>query len=229
MRETELYLPVKNLLISQGFDVKAEVKDIDVLAMKDEFMLAVELKTKLSIKLIYQAIDRQKIVDQVYIALPKSAIKIRSASYRNLSYLLKRLEIGLILVDDQVAEVNIEANIYDMERSRTRYKKRKQQTLKEFRLRKFNKNTGGTRDKKITRYKESVIEIAVYMIEHYPCSPKEIKAATHIQKTASILQKNYEGYFLRVSRGLYQVNDDKIEEILKLKKLLKEGVSNENS
>lgn len=229
MKETELYLPVKELLISQGFDVKAEVKNIDVLGYKDEFMLAVELKTKLSIKLIYQAIDRQKIVDQVYIALPKSSIKMRTAAYRNLSYLLKRLEIGLIVVDDHIAEVLIEASIYDMEKSRARYKKRKQLTLKEFNLRKFRKNTGGTKDKKITRYKESVIEIAIYMIEHQPVSPKEIKAATDIQKTASILQKNYEGYFERVSRGLYQVKDDKIKEILKYKKLFEEGVFNENS
>lgn len=229
MKETDIYLPVKELLISQGFKVKAEVKNIDVLGIKDDFMLAVELKTKLSIKLIYQAIDRQKIVDQVYIALPKSSIKMRSTAYRNLSYLLKRLEIGLIIVHDQKAEVLIEASLYDMQKSRSRYKKRKQETLKEFKLRKFSQNTGGSKDKKITRYKEAVIEIAIYMMDHQPVSPKEIKARTNIEKTASILQKNYDGYFERVSRGLYQINEDKVKEILEYKKLLKEGVSNENS
>jgi hypothetical protein len=224
MKETDLYLPVKSLLISQGFLVKAEVKDIDILGSKDDFLCAVELKTKLSIKLIYQAIDRQKIVDQVYIAIPKSSIKIRSKAYKNLIYLLKRLEVGLIFVDKDDAEVILEASIYDMEKSRARYKKRKQQTLKEFKLRKYSNNIGGTKDKKITRYKEQVIEIASYLIEHESASPKDIKDDTNILKTSSILQKNYEGYFERVSRGIYKVKDDKIEEIKKLKNIVKEGM-----
>jgi hypothetical protein len=224
MKETELYLPVKTLLIAQGFQVKAEIKDIDILGSKDDFLCAVELKTKLSIKLIYQAIDRQKIVDQVYIAIPKSSIKMRSKAYKNLIYLLKRLEIGLIFVDQHQAEVILEASVYDMDKSRARYKKRKQQTLKEFKLRKYSHNIGGTKDKKITRYKELVVEIASYLIEHKSASPKEIKAYTHILKTSSILQKNYEGYFERVSRGIYKVKDDKIEEIKKLENILKEGM-----
>ncbi|BCR36647.1 DUF2161 family putative PD-(D/E)XK-type phosphodiesterase [Mariniplasma anaerobium] len=224
MKETDLYLPVKTLLISQGFKVKAEIKDIDILGAKDDFLCAVELKTKLSIKLIYQAIDRQKIVDQVYIAIPRSSIKMRSAAYKNLVYLLKRLEIGLIFVDDDVAQVVLEASIYNMEKSRARYKKRKQQTLKEFNLRKYSKNTGGTRDKRITRYKEQVIDIAIYLINHESASPKEIKEDTQILKTSSILQKNYDGYFERVSRGIYKVKDDKIEEIKKLKNIVKEGI-----
>lgn len=224
MKETDLYLPVKALLISQGFKVKAEIKDIDILGSKDDYLCAVELKTKLSIKLIYQAIDRQKIVDQVYVAIPKSSIKVRSTAYKNLVYLLKRLEIGLIFVDQEHAEVVLEASIYDMDKSRARYKKRKQQTLKEFRLRKYSSNLGGTKGKKITRYKEQVIEIASFLIEHKSASPKEIKEHTNVLKTSSILQKNYEGYFERVSRGIYKVKDDKIEEINKLKNLVKEGM-----
>jgi hypothetical protein len=224
MKETDLYLPVKTLLITQGFQVKAEIKDIDILGSKDDFLCAVELKTKLSLKLIYQAIDRQKIVDQVYIAIPKASIKMRSKAYKNLIYLLKRLEIGLIFVDQNQAEVILEASIYDMDKSRARYKKRKQQTLKEFKLRKYSKNLGGTKGKKITRYKELVIEIASYLIKHQSASPKEIKEYTHILKTSSILQKNYEGYFERVSRGIYKVKDDKIEEIKKLENKLKEGM-----
>lgn len=220
MKETDLYKPVKDLLVSQGFDVKAEIKDIDILASKADVLCAVELKTKVSLKLIYQAIDRQKIVDQVYIAIPKTSIKQRTSTYRDFIYLLKRLEIGLIIVEDNEAEVCIEAAVYDMEKSRSRYKRRKQQTLKEFKLRKYNKNTGGTNKKSITRYKEQVIEIASYLIEHKTASPKEIKEYTNILNTASILQKNYDQYFQRVSRGVYKVNEEKIEEILNYKTLL---------
>ena len=229
MRETDLYKPVKELLLKQGFDVKAEIKGIDILASKADVLCAVELKMSVSLKLIYQAIDRQKIVDQVYVAIPKSSIKQRSSTYKDFIYLLKRLEIGLIIVSDETAEVLIEAIVYDREKSRARYKRRKQQTVKEFRLRKYNKNVGGTNQKHITRYKEQVIKVASYLKEHGPASPKAIKENTKVLKTASILQKNYDLYFKRVSRGVYQVSDDKIETILNYKKLLEGGIENENS
>ena len=229
MKETDLYQPIKALLESEGFEVKAEVKDIDVLGIKGDFLCAVELKTKMSLKLIYQAIDRQKIVNEVYIGIPKESIKQRSSAYKDLAYLLKRLEIGLIVVSNDQAEVLVEANPYDREKSRARYKKRKQQALKEFKLRKYNKNTGGTNQKTITRYKEQVIEIASFLLEQGPCSPKDIKQATNILKTASILQKNYDHFFVRVSRGVYHISDDKMEEIKKYQKIIKGGDIYENS
>jgi hypothetical protein len=223
MKETELYEPVRQLLIDQGFSVKAEINNIDVLGVKDNHLVAVELKTKLSIKLIYQAIDRQKLVDQVYIAIPKSSVKRRSSSYKNLLYLLKRLELGLIMVDQDYAEVYLEVSIYDMARSKTRNKKRKENLLKEFGLRKYSKNVGGTKNKTVTRYKEEVIEIAMYLLSVNSASPKEIKKITNIDKTASILQKNYQGYFKRIERGIYGVVETKIDEIIAMNTMLKEN------
>ena len=38
-------------------------------------MLAVELKLKISLKLIYQAIERFKICEKVYLGIPNEAIK----------------------------------------------------------------------------------------------------------------------------------------------------------
>ncbi len=148
MKETELYAPVKKLFLSQGFDVKGEVKDIDVIAYHQDLMIGVELKTKVSLKLIYQAIDRQKVLDQVYIAIPKDAIYQSKSLYRNFTHLLKRLEIGLIIVNGDSAEVIIEAVPFDRNLSRSRYKKRKTMLDKELRLRKNNKNIGGTNGKK---------------------------------------------------------------------------------
>lgn len=58
MEEKELYLPVKTFLENKGYQVKAEVKDIDVFAVKEHHSIAVELKTKITLKLIYQAIER---------------------------------------------------------------------------------------------------------------------------------------------------------------------------
>ena len=224
MKETELFIPVKKLLLSQGFEVKGEVKDIDVLAYQKDVMVGVELKTKISLKLIYQAIDRQKVLDQVYIAVPKDAIYHSKSLYRNFTHLLKRLEVGLIVVDQDIAEVIIEAIPFDRNQSRSRYKKRKLSIDKEFKLRKNKQNIGGTRGKKITRYKELVIEIGSYIMENLKGSPKEIKEQTGIEKTASILQKNYDGYFERIDRGIYQLTDKGIKEITKLKEQLEENI-----
>lgn len=213
MKETNLYEPVKALLESQGFMVRAEVKNIDVLASKGDILLAVELKTKMSMKLIYQAIDRQKAMDQTYIAIPRESIKKRGSSYKNLIYLLRRLELGLIIVENNKAYVEVEAKPYDMEKSRARYKKRKKQLVEELTLRKFHKNVGGTKGANMTLYKEQVIEIASYLLEVGNASPKQIKDATHIDKTASILQKNYDGYFKRITRGIYTINQSKRNQI----------------
>ena len=224
MKETELYAPVKKLFLSQGFDVKGEVKDIDVIAYHQDVMIGAELKTKVSLKLIYQAIDRQKVLDQVYIAIPKDAIYQSKSLYRNFTHLLKRLEIGLIIVNGDSAEVIIEAVPFDRNLSRSRYKKRKTMLDKELRLRKNNKNVGGTNGKKITRYKELVIDIGNYLISNTKASPKEIKEKTGIEKTASILQKNYDGYFQRVERGIYQLTEKGKNDIMKLKKQLEESI-----
>ncbi len=223
MKETDLFKPIKRLLESQGYLVKAEVKDIDVLACKDDIYIAVELKTKISLKLIYQAVDRQKTMDIVYISIPKSSIPKSRALYKQFIHLLKRLEIGLIVVENEHADVLLEASPFNLEKSRASYKKKKQRIIKEYYLRKNKVNVGGTKGKTLTRYKEMVVEIGLFLIEHEQASPKDIMQATQIKKVASILQKNYHQYFERVSRGIYQLTDKGKKEINDLKKQLEEN------
>ncbi len=228
MKETELFEPVKNLLIKQGYQVKAEVKDIDILGYKEDVYLAVELKTSFTMKLIYQAIDRQKTMDIVYICIPKNTLPKSKSQYRQLMYLLKRLELGLIVVYDHQAEVLLEADVFDLEKSRSYYKKKKQKILKEYHLRKNTINIGGTKARRLTRYKEMVIEIGLYLIEHEKASPKEIREKTNILKTAAILQKNYNNYFERPTRGIYQLTQKGKQEILELNRMLEEKTSGNN-
>ena len=87
--------------------------------------------------------------------------------------------------------------------------------LKEYHLRKSNQKIAGTRGKTMTLYKEQVLKIAVYLFEHEQASIKKIKETTKIEKAASILQKNYNRYFTRVSRGIYELTDTGREYILK--------------
>jgi hypothetical protein len=206
MEEKDLYLPVKQLLESKGYQVKAEVKDIDVFGVKDKHTIAVELKTQVSLKLIYQAIDRQKLCDKVYIALPKSAFKSHQANIRQFVYLLKRLDIGLIKVNDDQAVLFMESDGFDIIRSKKQSSRKKKAVLKEFSLRERDENVGGMKGKKMTHYREKVLKIAQYLYEFKDKSPKEIKAFTGVMDTPSILQKNYYLWFKKVDRGIYTLS-----------------------
>jgi len=97
--EKELYVPVRNYLIQQGWDVKGEVKYCDVAAVKDDIFLVVEMKTSLNLDVILQAAIRQRTADIVYIAVPKNSRILFTKRWKNILYLLRRLEVGLLLVD----------------------------------------------------------------------------------------------------------------------------------
>lgn len=123
MKETDLYEPVKQLFTKLGYQVYAEVNDIDVMVVKDDQIIAIELKTSFNLKLILQAITRQKISDNVYVAIPRPKYKQRlSKSFKEKELLLRRLELGLILVATDVkspyAQIVFDPKPYDINRSR---------------------------------------------------------------------------------------------------------------
>ena len=207
VKETDLYEPCKTLLESLGYQVKAEVGALDIMAIKDDYMVVVELKLKISLKLVYQAIDRQKLADKVYIALPKTVLNQTKSNVKHFLNLLKRLEIGLIVVSNSQAEVLVETFGFDLKRSISSSKKKKEKLIKEFSLRKSDVNVGGSKDKKMTHYREKVIEIAKYLNEFGQKSPKEIVLYTGIKDTPNILRKNYYLWFINVERGVYQLSE----------------------
>ncbi|MGE4320011.1 MAG: DUF2161 family putative PD-(D/E)XK-type phosphodiesterase, partial [Acholeplasmataceae bacterium] len=207
---------------SLGYEVKAEINHIDILASKEDYFIACELKTNISLKLIYQAIERQKIVDEVYIATDKKHINSSKQTHRHLIALLKRLEIGLIAVSSNQAEIVLASKPFDYAKSRALYQKKKEKMKKEFMLSKTALNTGGTKGKIMTRYKEMVTQIGIYILDHGPSSPKAIKQALNIEKVSSILQKNYYQYFVRIDRGIYDLTQEGRKEILKMYHILKD-------
>ena len=73
-QETQLYAPVKALLEGQGYEVKGEVGCADVVAVNhDGDTVIVELKKGFSLSLFHQAVERQRITDAVYVAVPRGA------------------------------------------------------------------------------------------------------------------------------------------------------------
>lgn len=101
MKESDLYTPVKNIFEPFGYEVYSEVegkwfsKRADVIATKDDKLIAIELKTSLSFQLIDQARFWIRFADFVYVAVPKSKSKRSETAMECLS----ALGIGLIEID----------------------------------------------------------------------------------------------------------------------------------
>lgn len=84
IKESDLYQPIKDYLDSLGYDTKGEVKDCDITAIKDGELIVVELKKGFTIELLYQAIERQKIADSVYVAIPLPKRGYKNPHYKDM-------------------------------------------------------------------------------------------------------------------------------------------------
>jgi hypothetical protein len=71
MKESDLYLPLKQYLESQNYEVKGEVCDCDVVAVReDEAPVIVELKLTLNLDVLLQGVDRVTLSSHIYIGIP---------------------------------------------------------------------------------------------------------------------------------------------------------------
>lgn len=211
-REEDMYRPIYEYLCKLGYNVRSEVSHCDVAAVKDDELLLIEMKKILNLEVILQATQRQKLTDQVYIAVPKPGRDMYSKRWKNLTYLLKRLQLGLIFVtlgeSTACAEVAFDPVPFDMSKSRSNSKKKKQVLIKEFEARYGDFNTGGSTGKKLmTAYREMAVHIACCLIEYGPLKPKALRSlGTNVKKTTDILSDNHYGWFEKISRGLYGIS-----------------------
>lgn len=220
MKESDIYLPIKKFFEELGYIVQAEVKDADVTAIKGDELVIVEMKTTISLKLLYQATHRLRLTDNVYVAIPKPNYKkYRSKSFKEKMYLVKRLHLGLMLVDTKV-KIEFDPKPFNIKSSQSKSKKKKLIHLKEFSNRGSNINIGGVTGKKImTVYREQALLIASTMLESKK-TIKEIRTEYAFDKLSSILQKNYYNWFIRVERGTYKLSELGLKEINDQKQLI---------
>ncbi len=123
LSETELYAPVKILLEGQGYLVKSEVGDADVVAVRgDEPPVIVELKTGFSLALFHQAIERLKITDAVYVAVPEWTGRSGWKSFVANRTLCRRLGLGLMTIQpaNNRVDVHLDPGPYTPKQSRKR-------------------------------------------------------------------------------------------------------------
>lgn len=234
IKEEDLYMPVKDYLEGLGYKVNGEVRHCDVTAVKGEELIIVELKKNLSVTLLSQAVDRQRTADLVYIAIPKPKKFAFNSKWRDILHLLKRLELGLILVTVRrgkgIVEVVQDPVPFDRGKSIQSNRGRRKLLMKEIEGRHVDLNRGGSRGKKlVTAYRESSIYIACCLQLQGPLSPKKLRVmGSDAKKTLSILSDNHYGWFQKLSRGIYGLTEaggKALEEYSELAEYCREQIS----
>jgi hypothetical protein len=208
MRETELYAPIRDYLTANGYIVRGEVKNCDITAVSGDDLIVIELKTTLSLPLILQAVERQRRVESVYVAVPRNAAGLQGKKRWTMFRLLKRLELGLILVAMDAPPYRVEVAFHPIPYEQKRRKSDKRAILTEIAGRSGDYNEGGsTRRALMTAYRENVIRVACYLARLGPSTPKVLGELETGPKTLSILSSNFYGWFERVERGVYTINN----------------------
>ena len=225
LQEKDLFKPIQTIFELESYEVYGEVKDCDMVAIKGDELVVIELKLTLSVDLLIQAAKRQRLTDKVYIAIPKPKHRLTSRRWTDKCHLIRRLELGLIVVSSPgkraKAEVIFHPTLFNRRKSMGQNKVKRAAILKEIKGRSANFNVGGSnRTKIMTAYKESCIQIACYLSEFGPLSPKNLIEMGTGDKTSSILIKNYYGWFERIKRGIYVISEKGRKEIKEYPELL---------
>ncbi len=209
MTEAELFIPIKTYFENQGYIVDGEVGDVDMLMSNGQHVLAVELKKDLNLKLLIQGAKRQKLFEDVYVAIwsPKN---LMSKAFKDKVYVLNRLGIGLILVSKRAKRVNVyqEPKVHPVDNYRIRNKKRKTKLVEELASRKIRANVGGVTQKKIlTAYKEDALLVLHELHKEGALKAADIKKRTGVERAYSIVYNNHYGWFTKEEKGIYTITD----------------------
>ncbi|MHA0856663.1 DUF2161 family putative PD-(D/E)XK-type phosphodiesterase [Paenibacillus sp. CMAA1364] len=234
--ETELYVPLKMFFEQQGYSIKGEVRHCDLVGVKDGVVdpLIIEMKKTFNLSLLLQGMERLKISSNVYLAVERSRTKRGAVNQRwsDLSALCERLGLGLITITfyktkNPFVEILIEPNIQLP--TMKRKSKRQSRILHEFHERSGDYNVGGShRTKLVTSYREKSLRLALPLrdADASGLSLASLRDTTGIGNAASILQKNYYGWFERVSRGRYVLTPTGVTNLITYQSVIK--ASNDN-
>ncbi len=203
-KETELYAPVKTFLEAQGYTVKAEIGKADVVAVRgSEDPVIVELKTRFSLALFHQAIDRLALSDAVYVAVPRLTGRgFQKALAANMK-LARRLGIGLLTVrlKDGMVEAHLDPGPY----APKIVSAKRARLLREFARREGDPNMGGTRGQVMTVYRQDAHKLVAYLSEHGPSKGAVVAKATGVDRATTMMRDDHYGWFERVDKGIYQL------------------------
>lgn len=204
-RESDLYGPVKALLEGQGYVVKGEVGAADVVGLREDEVVVVELKTAFSLALYHQGVARLALTDAVYLGVPKPAGRAARRVLRDNVAMCRRLGLGLITVRaDGRTEVQCDPGPYRPRKSAVR----KARLLREFQRLQGDPNDGGaTRHGIVTGYRQDALRCAAYLAEHGPSRGRDVAACTGVQVATRLMRDNHYGWFQKIGTGVYGLSD----------------------
>ncbi len=206
--EVDMFPPIERYLNERGFEVYGEVNGCDVVGVKEGALVIVELKRHLHMDVLMQAVKRQRLTSEVYIAVLSPKPSFRSRKRNEIRHLLRRLELGLLSVSFDNGNASVDEIMhpkrFDRKRSIEQSKKTRDKLLREVAGRHKNINIGGSYQVEVmTAYREMSIFIACCLDRFGPLSAKKLRALGTSERTYSILYNNYYGWFVRESRGVY--------------------------
>lgn len=208
IRETALYEPVKRFLEGQGYTVKGEVADADIVACRaGSPPVIVELKTGFSLALLHQGVARLAVTDSVYLCVPRRGGRASWRALQDNVKLCRRLGLGVITVRlrDRFVEVLCDPAPY---RPR-KVKARQDRLLREFARRAGDPAQGGaTRDGQVTAYRQDALRIAAFLAGNGPSKGSDVARATQVPTATRIMAADHYGWFERVSTGIYQLTEN---------------------
>jgi hypothetical protein len=214
MPEADLYPPIKRFLEAQGYTVKGEIGPCDVVGVRDDDgPVVVELKERLSLTLILQAVDRLAVSDAVYVAFRVG--KGQSGSWRShgkqVVALCRRLGLGLLTVSarDRVEPV-LDPAPYRPRVSRDR----RSRLLKEFAERVGDPEVGGSAmARRLTSYRQDALRCARELAAEGVLKVSILSTRTGVSRAGVILRDNHYGWFERVTVGHYTLSADGMREL----------------
>lgn len=204
--ETDLYPPVKAWLETLGYEVKSEIGPVDVMALREGAdPLVVELKAGFSLTLLQQAVARQAVTEDVYVAVPRWSGKPGWRAFKGNVGLCRRLGLGVLSVRlaDGFVQVHADPATFHPRKS----PQRRARLLKEFAARAGDPNLGGTRGRITTAYKQDCARIQAHLAQHGPARGAEIARATGVTRATRIMYDNHLGWFTRLGSGVYDLSE----------------------
>lgn len=211
-KEEDLFEPLAEYFNEQGYKIDAEVHNCDITAIKGDELVVVEIKKSLNLTLVIQAVKRQDFADSVYVAIPGFLKRKFPSNWKGACKVLKRLELGLILVNPTAYKRKIEIIFHPAEPVRRKMRKKRRAVISESKGRLVNLNKGGSTGAKLmTAYRENSLQIALYLNHLGEASPAKLRELGTGAKTPGILAKNFYHWFERVKRGVYSVTEKGIE------------------
>jgi hypothetical protein len=210
--ETDLYPAVKAFLEGQGYDVKAEVRGCDVVAIRgDEPPVIVELKLSFGLALVLQGVDRLALTDRVYLAVirPRGRRARRAPVHRrDVRDLCRRLGLGLLTVEPGRGAAGVEVIV-----DPTPYRPRRRtasltRLLGEHARRIGDPNRGGmTRTPIVTAYRQEALRCAMLIGRGGRASLKALRETGLVPNASRILQRDVYGWFRRLERATYGLTE----------------------